>query len=156
MNKLMGIVLVAGLAFAVGCEQKPATPTGPKTPADPSKQVPGATKDATKGVLDAAKEKVAEGAAALRDKAVEALKPQVEAAKAKLDELTKKADGLDAVKKPAATPLIDAAKTAFADLSSKFDGLKGATDGWEKAKEGVDAALKAFTDAAAKAAELLK
>lgn len=164
MNKLMGIVLVAGLALVVGCEEKKA-PT--KTPADAVKGAADGAKDAAKGAVDGAKdagkaavdgvkEKAAEGAAALRDKAVEVLKPQVDAAKTKLDELVKKADGLDAVKKTAATPLVDAAKKAFADLTAKFDGLKSAGDGWDKAKEAVEAALKGFNDSAAKLGDLVK
>jgi hypothetical protein len=160
MKKVMGIVLVAGLAFAAGCEDKKA-PVKAVTDAakDAGKAAGDATKaagDAAKGAVDTVKDKAAEGVAALRDKAVEAFKPQIDAAKAKLDELTAKVGGLDAVKKAAASPLLDTAKTAFSDLTSKFDALKGSTDGWEKAKTGVEGSMKTFTDAITKLGDIVK
>jgi hypothetical protein len=149
MKKVMGIVLVAGLAFAAGCEDKKA----------PAKAVTDAAKgagDAAKGAVDAVKDKAAEGVAALRDKAVEAFKPQIDAAKTKLDELAAKVGGLDAVKKAAASPLLDSAKTAFSDLTSKFDALKGSNDGWESAKTAVEGSMKTFTDAITKLGDAVK
>jgi hypothetical protein len=154
MKKVMGIVVVASLAFAAGCEDKKA-PTV-KGATDAVKDAGKAAGDAAKGAADTVKEKAAEGVAALRDKAVETFKPQIDAAKAKLDELAGKIGGLDAVKKAAATPLLETAKSAFSDLTSKFDALKGSTDGWEKAKEGVEGSMKVFTDALTKLGDAVK
>jgi hypothetical protein len=123
---------------------------------DAVKDAGKAAGDAAKGAADTVKEKAAEGVAALRDKAVEAFKPQIDAAKANLDELAGKVGGLDSVKKAAATPLLDTAKIAFSDLTSKFDALKGSTDGWEKAKEGVEGSMKTFTDAITKLGDVVK
>lgn len=153
MKKLIGIVALAAVAGLVGCdEKKPSTPGDAKGTTDAGKGMMDKAKEAGKDMADKAKE----GLAAMRDKAVEALKPQYEAAKGKLDELAKKVDSLDSIKKATAGPLLDSAKKAFADLTSKFDALKSSSDGWEKAKEAAESALKAFNDAAGKLTDMLK
>jgi polyhydroxyalkanoate synthesis regulator phasin len=168
MKKLMGIVVVAGLAMMAGCEDKKAPAKGAvgatkdatkgamDATKDAAKGAVDATKDAAKGAADAVKEKAADGMAAMRDKAVEMFKPQIETAKGKLDELVKKVEGLDVAKKAMATPLVETAKTAFADLSAKFDALKSSTDGGEKAKTGVESSMKTFTDAITKLTDAVK
>jgi hypothetical protein len=153
MNKLMGIVLVAGLAMVAGCEDKKSPVKGAT---DAVNSAATATKDAAKGVVDTTKEKAAEGMTAMRDKAVEMFKPQIEAAKVKLDELTKKVGGLDAAKKALASPLLDTATKAFADLTGKFEALKASTDGGASATTGVEASMKTFTDAMAKVTDMVK
>lgn len=166
MKKLIGIVALATVAGLVGCdEKKPSAPKAGDTKgaADAGKGMMDKAKEAGKDAVDKGKEmakdaadKAKEGLAAMRDKAVDALKPQYEAAKGKLDELAKKVDGLDAIKKAAASPLLDTAKKAFTDLTSKFDALKTTTDGWEKAKETAEGSLKTFNDAAGKLGDMLK
>lgn len=166
MKKLIGIVALASLTSValVGCEDKKPAATkaadATKGMMDKGKEAAAGAvekaKETAAGAVESAKEKVAEGATALRDKAVEAMKPQIDAAKAKLDEMMKKVDGLDAIKKAAASPLAETAKKAFADLTGKFDAFKGSTDGWEKSKEGVEGSLKTFNDAAGKLGEMLK
>jgi hypothetical protein len=145
MKRILTVAVAAALGLAA-CDQKPAGGGG---------AAPAAGGGGTKGLVDSAKEKVAEGAAALREKAVAALQPQVEAARAKLEELAKKAESLDAVKKATAMPAVESARAAFSDVSARFEALRGSGE-WQKAKEASEAALAAFGEAAKKAAELVK
>lgn len=155
-----------------GKDAAPATPPG-AAPAgggaagvlDAAKKTAGEAVDAGKKAVDAgvdaakktaedAAKATADAAADAKAKAIAGLKATLDGLKPKLDELAKKGESLDPLRKTAFTPVMDGLNKQFGE-SMKTLGSMGSSNDWQaigtklspmldSLKSGLDAALKQF------------
>jgi chromosome segregation ATPase len=143
MRATSGLFVVIALALTTGCGGSPTTPPGgglPRLP-DAGNNIGGRIKEGAGAAVAALQEK--------RDQLLNSMKPQMEALDKKVDELKKKAATATGADKQKIQDQIEAIGKKREDFEKKVGELKeAAAGGWDKAKDGVEQAMKDLQDAA--------